>query len=721
MRGYGRGLIVMTSKRKIRKKVKEALNNTYLRKALGNFSAQYPAAREEAYRDIDFESLRKEIQRIKGLTIEDIANLSDKFERKIVERGGYVHRAGNGRDVARLMERIAARRNARRCVKSKSMASEEIYFNDRLKDVLEIVETDLGEWIIQQIEEKPSHMVMPAIHLTKERCADIFSRRVGYEVPADIPTMVKLARKILRQHFLEADIGISGCNMAAADTGTMVILTNEGNGRLTATLPPVHVVLLGYEKLLPRFRDIGPLVTAIPRSATAQTITSYVTMISAPSETFSSAENDQVVGKELHVILLDNGRLELLKDPVFRQLGQCIRCASCLNVCPVYEQVGGHVYGGIYAGGIGALLTAFFQSRRAAEPIQEMCLNCGRCREVCAGGIDIPDLILKLRLRLRRDIPPPFLQRLAFGQVLPRKQDFEWSFKAASWASRHLPSGLRQRLLNRCIPVLARKTFKETVPSLIRPSKPPKGRVTFFFGCLVNHVFPEIGEAVVSLIRRSGYEVILPEQTCCGAPALYTGLSHSALKLARENLVLLTREKADYLVTACPTGTAMIMKHWRQLLETDEISLKSLEELSARTFDFIRFFHRLVKERSFDPSFQPFPDRKKITYHYSCHLKRTSGIEKEPRELISAIPGAQWIDMAEADHCCGFAGTYNVKFPEISAELMRRKINNIEASGADIVAVDCPGCYLALRCGLERTGSGIMAYHSAVLLAEQLK
>jgi iron-sulfur cluster protein len=707
--------------KRFRKKVQGALGNSQLRTALTNFSAAYPAARQEAYRDIDFDALRQAIETIKGRAVGDIHRLSRDFEEKIAGRGGRFYRAEDGREVVRIVRQIVRQRQARVCVKSKSMASEEIHLNENLEDIVEVVETDLGEWLIQQIDEKPSHMVMPAIHLTKERCAEIFSKKVGRDVAADIPAMVKLARQILRDHFLNADIGITGCNMAAADTGTMVILTNEGNGRLTATLPPVHIVLLGYEKLVPRFRDIGPLLTAVPRSATAQPITSYVTMISAPSEAFAGPGSGEIVTGELHVILLDNGRLGLLKDPLFGKIGHCIRCASCLNVCPVYEMVGGHVYGRIYAGGIGALLTAFLDSPREAEQIQEMCLGCRRCREVCPAHIDIPDLILKLRARLRQQIPPLLWQRLAFGRILPSRKGFDLSLRAASAVSRRLPSVLTRRFGGRYMPVPAKKTFKQMFPSISQElgRKRRRGRVALFVGCLVNHVYPQIGEAMVSLLNRLGWEVALPDQTCCGAPALYTGLAESAGKLARDNLNQLSKEKVDYIVTACPTGTAMIKTHWPHLLKNDRTAVLALEKLAVKTFDFIQLFRKLYDEDPVDlkPESSAGEEKVRVTYHYSCHLKRSSGIEAEPKALLSRLSGVEWLDMEEADRCCGFAGTYNLKLPEISGELMRRKIENIEQSGAHIVAVDCPGCLLALRHGLKQAHSDIEALPSAVILA----
>ncbi len=706
----------MPINRRFRKKVHGALTNEPLRAALENFARSYPEARENAYKGIDFLQLREQIQEVKADAVDNFEALADRFEERVTARGGQVHRAADGEEVARIIKEIAKQRNAELCVKSKSMATEEIHLNKRLEEALQVVETDLGEWIIQQIDERPSHMVMPAIHLTREKCAEIFSDVTGKEVEPDIPRMVKLAREILRAEFLAADIGISGCNIAVADTGTMVILTNEGNGRLTATLPPVHIVLMGYEKLVAHFKDIAPLVSAIPRSATCQSITSYVTMISAPSDTFKGPGEDEVVQKELHVILLDNGRKELLKDPQFKTIGHCIRCASCLNVCPVYELVGGQVYGDIYTGSIGSLLTGFLSSPESTEKIQELCLGCGKCLDYCPARIDIPGLILQMRAGVREKIPPPFLQKLMIDKLLPRKKLLDISLKTASPVSRFIPG----------LPKLAPKPFSARCRSIRQQVSVPKrkGTVAFFYGCMIDYVYPDIGEAVVEVLNRAGYRVLMPEQICCGAPALYSGLEKSAAKMARKNMESWGSQldAFDYILTACPTCTLVLKKQWPRLLKDDPIALQ-VGTVAAKAVDFISFVHLLQEENR---EWIDLPEKMKhrpaaVTYHYSCHLKNELGVREEPREVLSELPGVEWLEMKEADRCCGFAGTYSVKLPEISGELLKRNVGNIKKSGASNVLVDCPGCLLSLRTGLEQANSRIRALHSAVFMAERLK
>ena len=309
----------------------------------------------------DIEALRDAVRQIKLDTVNNIEAVADKFEAEATKRGAKVFRAKDGAELKKYILDLCHQQNVQRIVKSKSMASEEIELNHELEAAgIRVKETDLGEWIIALAGQRPSHMVMPAIHLNRDQVADYFSKELKEDIPPDIPFMVQTARKTLREEFLQADMGITGANLAIAENGAVLLVTNEGNARLTTTLPRIHVAIVGYEKLIPALQDAAPILRSLPRSATCQLATSYVSMISGPVPSMVKIDGKWVQqDKELHIILLDNGRLRAAKDEKFKQIYQCIRCASCLNVCPVYQLVGGHVYGHIYAGGIGAILTAF--------------------------------------------------------------------------------------------------------------------------------------------------------------------------------------------------------------------------------------------------------------------------------------------------------------------------------------------------------------------------
>ena len=372
------------------KSIHTALKNQNLAGILDRWN--YPDARAKAYEGIDFEALRTHIADIKGSAADRLNELAEQFKKAAESRGAKVFRANSPQAVKDYITNLCKEKGVKKIVKSKSMASEEIHLNEHLmKNGIQADETDLGEWIIQLAKQTPSHFVMPALHLTKEEISDLFSKEVNKPLTNDIQQLVKVARKELREKFFNADMGISGANIAIAETGTLVIVTNEGNARLVTTLPKIHVAIVGLEKLVPNYADMIPILTALPKSATSQLMTSSVSVITGPTP------NDDGTTKDFHIILMDNKRTEMAKDVKFKQALQCIRCASCLNVCPVYRLVGGHVFGHIYTGGIGTILTAWFNELTATEDIQGLCIGCGKCKEVCPGKIDIPELVLEIR------------------------------------------------------------------------------------------------------------------------------------------------------------------------------------------------------------------------------------------------------------------------------------------------------------------------------------
>ena len=293
--------------------IRKALDNANLTGALGKFSEAYKVNRANAYEGIDFEALRSVIAERKAYAAAHLDTLANLFAKNAEARGAKVFRTAEPAEARAYILRVAREGGVKTVVKSKSMATEEIHLNTHLEKAgLTVSETDLGEWIIQLAGQTPSHMVMPAIHMTKEEVSDLFSKAVDERLTSDIPRLVKVARDTLRPLFIDADMGISGANIAVAETGSLVLMTNEGNARLVTTLPNIHIALVGIEKLVASFSDIGPILQALPKSATAQLLTSYVSVITGQTP------NTDGTLKELHIILLDNRRTEMAQDPLFR-------------------------------------------------------------------------------------------------------------------------------------------------------------------------------------------------------------------------------------------------------------------------------------------------------------------------------------------------------------------------------------------------------------------
>jgi iron-sulfur cluster protein len=706
-----------------KQKIENALENKVLRGALGRFGDTYGKSREQAYVGYDFEALRDKVVEVKSYAADHLDQMLETFEKAATARGAKVFHAATGDDAKRYIIQLAKEQHVKNIVKSKSMASEEIHLNDALiREGFDVQETDLGEWIIQLAGQKPSHMVMPAIHMTKEQVADVFTENLNRLNEPNIAKLVKTARMEMRKKFVEADMGISGANIAVAETGTLMMVTNEGNARLTSTWPKVHVFLVGIEKLVPNFEDAGYILQTLPRNGTAQQITSYVTMITGQTPAYYP--DGSIQDKEFHIILMDNGRRKMYSDEKFKKTFQCIRCAACLNVCPAFQLVGGHVYGHIYTGGIGTILTAFLNSESDAQNPQNLCLQCGKCTEVCAGKLDIPDMILEIRNRLGEKNGLPFTQKFALDVVANRRL-FHSLLRVASKAQkpftkgepviRHLPLFLSGLTEKRSLPAIADVPFRDVFKGIRQEVKEPKGTIAFYGGCLIDFVYPKIGEGVVKTLNEKGYKVLFPEgQSCCGAPATYMGDRQNARKSAVINIEAMNAETVDYVVSACPTCTHALKDSFKELVEDDPAMAKRAQELSRKTMDFSKLLSILGGlEESGDGK------AVKVTYHDSCHLKRKMGVYAEPRQILTNIKGVDLIEMNESDRCCGFAGSYSIKFPEMSGPILERKLRNIEDSGAEIVAVDCPGCLMQISGGLDQKNPRIKVKHTAEILLEK--
>ncbi len=709
----------------LKQEIQEALKNQTLSRTLGTFCATYPAKREKSYAGVDFESTRDSIKEVKSYAADHIDEMIDDFTKNCTARGGHVFHAKSGEEAMEYIRNLVKEKGVKTIVKSKSMASEEIHMNHVLgDDGVQVQETDLGEFIIALEGNTPVHMVMPALHLNKEQVADYFTEYTKEKNEPIIAEEVKTARKIMRDKFIHADMGVSGANVAVADTGTVFTMSNEGNGRMVGTLPKIHLYVFGIEKFVKSLSDARYIFKALPRNGTGQRITSYISMYTGASEVTVDKDTDEKAKKEFYAVILDDpGRRAILADPDFREVYNCIRCGACLDVCPAFALLGGHVYGSkVYTGGIGTILTHFLVSEERADEIQNICLQCGRCKEVCGGGLHIPEMIMKLRERSYEANPNP-VYKFALDAVSDRKL-FHSMLRIASVAQapftkgtnfiRHLPMFLSGMTEGRSLMSIAPVPFRDIFPTIQQKVDNPKGKIAMFTGCLLDFAYVDIAKAVIADLNSIGYIVDMPMgQSCCGAPATFMGDRENAKKTAELNVEAMHAEDYDYVVSACPTCTHQL-RVYKDFFEEGSEMYKKAEELGRKSFDFCKLFYDLgglAEEGDETPL--------TITYHDSCHLKRELGVFQEQRELLKATKGINLVEMEESDVCCGFGGTYSIKLPEVAAPILAKKISHIQDTGASVVAVDCPGCLMQIRGGMDAHGLPTEVKHTAVIIAEK--
>lgn len=371
----------------------------------------------------DFAERRARAVAVREKTLSRLPDLLEQLEASVTAAGGVVHYAEDAPAAAALVTRLLSERDVRLAVKSKSMVSEEIGLNAALAAAgIEAVETDLGEYIVQLAGDRPSHILAPALHVSKEQVSALFQEHFG-RTSTDIPEMTRIARDSLRQKFLAADAGITGANIAVAETGTVMVLENEGNIRLTGSCPRIHVALMTLEKVVETLHDAAAILDILPPSATGQTLPVHLSLF-----TGTRGEGETDGPREMHLVILDNGRSEILADPTLRQILRCIRCGACLNVCPVYQNVGGHAYGAVYPGPMGSVLSGLL--RNAAGDVRQpfACTHCAACAEACPAGIDHPALLQELRHRLAQKDPAA----TAFASMAR----FPWLFDGAAAVAR---------------------------------------------------------------------------------------------------------------------------------------------------------------------------------------------------------------------------------------------------------------------------------------------
>lgn len=714
-----------------------ALADPDVRAGLTAFQRGWRVSRDAAIAQLEeqegrsFEELRTELAAIKDAVLADWEHHLDTFTANATAAGAEVVRVATpGEANALITERMQAA-GADLIVKGKSMVSEEIGLNSHLEAAGMIpVETDLGEWILQLAKETPSHLVMPAIHKRKEVIAALFERVLDRPFPPeDIDRMVKAARTELRERFLASSVGLSGANALIAEGGSILLIENEGNNRMSVALPKLHVVTAGIEKLLPTYADAMKQVRLLGRSATGQPITVYTNVVTGPRP-----------GQEQLIVLLDNGRTAMAEDPDMAAALRCIRCGSCANVCPPYGVVGGHAFGHVYTGAIGLVNTSFHHGIEAASGPQSLCVSCGACAAVCPVDIPLPVQILEVRERVARSDHAGTVgafTRVAL-QAFQHRMLVDVGFRAAGVLSTPLRRGgvtVLPAALTARGPLAAAVGWRTPPAVPLRPARdtlrhgrldeplrlaeqPLAGRkVQLFLQCLSDRMAPEIPIAAAKLLRAAGAQVTVPrDQHCCGLPAYDSGEQDTARSMLRQTMEVLA-DGAD-VVTPASSCLAMLGHDAPHLLRGDVAEVEQAQELAGRTYDLISYLTAgpgRLPAGSLDDG-----NRTPVTVHRFCQASNTLSRGDAIEAFLRDVAGVPVVPLPEAGECCGFGGSTSVRNPDLSAGVLDRKLGCVDRTEASILITDNPGCILHLRGGVHASGRDVEVLHLAEFLVRRL-
>lgn len=607
------------------------------------------------------DSFREDVKRRKDACRENSPALLKQFIANAKKRGTKVMIAKDGPEAIAHTLQIAKDINAKTVSKSKSLTTEEIEINYPMQDAgLRVVETDLGELIIQLVDEKPYHLVFPSVHKSAKEVAEIFAKETGKPVPNDIDEIMRVVREYLRPIFLNTDIGMTGANVGIAETGGIVIETNEGNARLVSSIADTHICVIGIEKIVETIEDAMLMVLAHPVSATGQCPTTYVTWMHGRNP-MGEGDNQPRVS---HMIILDNGRTEMRDDPVMAEALNCIRCGACMNICPTYGVVGGHTFGHIYPGPIGIPWTERAHGLDIAGDIAPLCISCGLCKEICPAQIDMPNMIAEVKHRDHQNNPVPKVDQAMMDA--DKYANLGSAFAPMSnWA---LSNPLFRTALEKFVGVDKRRALpkfrRNTLKKQFAKRKPPinlypKRKVVFFTDIYYNNNAPELGLQAIELLEAAGCEVIVPDQEPSGYPYIAYGDLDAAREAANSNLKHLFQwvDKGYDIVSAEPTAVYTLKKSYPFLLKNSPNIVK-IAEHSFELFDYLM----QVEE---DPD-DSLLSGKRFGFHCSCH-QRPIGSAKQSVAWIEKH-GAH-IERIETGTCCGMGGTFGLKAGPLGYDL----------------------------------------------------
>ncbi len=640
---------------------------------------------------LDMQAIKQSNKAIKTAAVAD-RTLVDEFAENVRKNGGRVFMAKTGGDAIRYVEGLSKRVGAKLIVKAKSLTSDEIEFTHELEKVgVRSVETDLGELIIQLAGETPVHLVMPAAHKSVNEIAQLVSGAVGKDVPPEDQAILGAVRAYLRGLFLTADIGVSGANIGVAETGSIVIETNEGNGRLVTSVPKIHLVIIGMEKIVPKWSDATYLVKGHSASATGQNMTVYVSVITQHGPLAGSTE-----GREYHVIILDNGRSKMRDDPWFSDALNCIRCGACMNVCPTYGVAGGHTFGYIYPGPIGIPWTAEVHGLDKAT-FAHLCVSCGLCKEICPVDINIPMMIAKVKEEEVHEngqlaVNDFFMSSESLAKLASATAPASnWLLRRA--ATRAVMESLAGVDRRRTLPSFARKRLRARI-SPLGTGTGDAGRVVFFPDIYADFNDPELGVRAVKILLALGYKVEVPGLRWSGMPYISYGDISKATAVAKGNLEALKKylDQGYSVVSTEPTAVYMLREVYPTLVPGE-----LAEKARTMSFPFFGFIQGGLGGLGLKPA---FPADEAIGFHIPCHDRSVSS----GKPAIAFLGAAGYkVQVVENGTCCGMAGTFGMKHGDLgynlSMEVGDHLFRLLKESGRKLVATESSVCSMQIADG----------------------
>jgi len=697
----------------------------------------------------DYEELKSRARKIKEDSIENLPKLLEQLEMAITARGGKFFLASTEKEASAYITKVCKKHNTKLVVKAKSITSEEIKLNNYLeKENIEIAETDLAEFILQISDEQPSHIVAPAIHRSRERISELFKEKFDTDLPLDTgEDLTKFARDILRKKFLTAEVGISGANVIAADTGSLLLVESEGNIRMVTQAPSVHIAISGIEKIIPKREDFWNFIELLAPSATGQALTSYTHIINPPLqlEPFSF-DGREKKAREFHLVLIDNGRMKMRDDTVFKEALYCIRCSACMNTCANFQVIGGHAFGGeTYPGGIGGSWEAGTGALEKAK-FSELCTGCSSCITECPVKIDIPWLNENLRNRLNEKSTSEALSFVFKGLLPTEKEDrsasqqkqlfanynfiSKWSSKFPAIVNSITNTKFSKNLLEKILQIDSRRNFpKYTSDTFTKEfykintkndsSTQIGKKVLLFADLFTNYSRPSAGIATAKVLNKFGLNITISEIGNEGRDSLSQGFLSTTKKRAikTSNYLLKYINNGYDIVIVEPSILALFRKDYKHFIDE-----KTFIKLKNNSYEPVEYLEQIIQSNNLDLTkyfdTSAIKKKPKVFLHGHCQQKAIKVVK--PTETIFRNLGFD-VETSSVE-CCGMAGSFGYKkqYYNLSVKVGEELVNQIKDSKSSnknmVVVASGISCHEQIKDLVKKN-----AIHPMELLTKYLK